>query len=291
MSSPRSLGGVFRFRASCIIIEAVASSRTLPFALALYSGVNYQGTCAVYSTTAGHYGNGIYDSGHLGALADNSAASIQVGANVMASLYDLNYANGAFNGRPETFDSSDAGLGGNRIGIGRVSTLVVKPAAAPALPTLVNPPKTRADRAADTTDSLVLSWDGGEGGVDYQVELTYPDNSRQTSPWLQATAWSIGSLPAGGYSWKVTARNRFGAAVSNPASFTVATASLTVLHSARHVRGYGFVPPVRSRHAAPRALECCLESAKRQKSGVATMRPSGLLSRGDRSCQSDPRDR
>ncbi len=195
--------------------------------VALYSGLNYTGTCQVYPAVGGIYNSGIYDTGSLGALADNSAASIQVGSNVMATVFDQNFVNGAFNGRPETFDAADAGLGDNRIGVGQLSSLVVRPASAPSAPALVNPPLTRSDRALNTTDSFLLVWNGSEGGADYQVELTYPDNSKKTSPWLKATAWSAGSLPAGSYSWKVTARNRWGSAASSPAAFTVDGAVLS----------------------------------------------------------------
>ncbi len=195
--------------------------------VAVYSSPDYQGSCQLYSPGGGINNAGIYDTARLGALPDNSAASIQVGANVMATLYDQNYNGSNFVGRPETFDGSDAGLSDNRIGAGMLSSLQVKPAAAPAAPAL-NTPRTRSDRGLNATDSTVLTWNGSEGGVEYQVELAFPDGSRRTSPWLKATAWSVGSLPASPnpYSWKVTARNRWGSAVSAPATFTVADASL-----------------------------------------------------------------
>jgi hypothetical protein len=198
--------------------------------VALYSQPNYQGACQLYAASGGINQAGIYDTASLGAVADNSAASIQVGSNVMATLYDQNYTGGAFNGRPETFDGSDAGLSDNRIGAWSVSSLKVKLGAAPAAPTLVNPPRTTTDRGLNATDSVLLTWKGNEGGVEYQVELTYPDNSKHSSPWLKATAWSVGSLPANAnpYSWKVTARNRWGSATSSPVTFTIANGSLPV---------------------------------------------------------------
>ncbi|HEX7567633.1 MAG TPA: hypothetical protein VF355_03620 [Anaerolineaceae bacterium] len=192
----------------------------------LYSLPDYQGSCQVYSA-AGATGNsaGIYDTASLGAIGDNSAASIQVGANVTATVYDGNYAGGAFAGRAESFDSSDPGLEDNRIGINHVSSLQVKSLAVPSAPTL-NAPQSASGANPKSTDSLILTWSGAGGGVDFQAELIYPDSSKRALPWQRSVTWSLGSLPAGNYSWTVTARNAAGSITSSPASFSVSQASL-----------------------------------------------------------------
>ncbi len=193
----------------------------------LFSLPDFQGACTVFTPNGGINNAGIYDTARLGAVGDNAAASVLVGANVMATLYDLNYTNGAFQGRPETFDASDAGLADNRLGAGRVSSLRVRTLAAPGAPALNNPPKVQTTSGLTAKDSFLLTWNGGEGGVEYLVELTNMGTlAKLTSPWLRSTAWSPGSLAAGSYAWRVTARNAAGTADSGAATFSVATGSL-----------------------------------------------------------------
>ncbi|HEX7393381.1 MAG TPA: pre-peptidase C-terminal domain-containing protein [Anaerolineaceae bacterium] len=194
--------------------------------VALFSLPDYQGSCQVFSATGGINSAGIYDTASLGAVGDNNAASIQVGANVMATVYDLNYTADAFSGRAETFDSSDPGLGDNRIGTGHVSSLYVKPLAVPTAPVLYTPLNISGN-VITAADSFLLTWSGDNSGVEYQAELTYPDQTKSTSPWLRATAWPVGTVPAGNYSWVVTARNRIGSLKSNPSIFTVNAGNLS----------------------------------------------------------------
>ena len=195
--------------------------------VALFSLPDFQGNCSVFSTTGGFNNAGAYDASQLGAVGNDAASSILVGDNVMATVNDLNYNNGVFFGRAETFDSSDAGLADNRIGAGTISTLRIRQISAPQTLMLINPPRDQTGQTLTAKDSVVLSWYTGEGGVDYQVELTNLGTSaKQTSDWMRNGSWSVGSLPAGNYSWTVTARNRAGSATSSPATFTVAAATL-----------------------------------------------------------------
>jgi len=182
--------------------------------VALFSLPDYQGSCQIYTT-------GNYDTAALGGIADNTAASIEVGKNLMATVFDAT----GFNRRAETFDASDPGLEDNRIGVGTISSLKVAPIARPAAPTLTAPHNTTTS-ALNAADSFLLNWSEAGGGVDFQVALTYPDSTQITSPWLKAKSWSVGSVRAGNYTWTVTARNRAGQTASAPAAFTVAAASL-----------------------------------------------------------------
>jgi hypothetical protein len=189
--------------------------------VALFSLPDYQGACEIYNFDGGLNSSGIYDTASLGAIGDNTAASIEVGANVMATVYDQDYTNGAFAGRAETFDASDPGLEDNRIGVGHISSLHVMPLAPPAAPTL-NTPRDTTTYPLNGVDSFLLTWDAGGGGVDFQVALTHPDATQVTSPWLKSSAWSVGSTSPGNYTWTVTARNRAGQVTSTPGAFTVA---------------------------------------------------------------------
>ena len=193
--------------------------------VALFTLPDYQGSCVVFDVNGGQNSAGIYNTASLGAVGDNNTESIEVGANVMATVYDGNYTNGAFAGRAETFDSSDPGLEDNRIGVGHVSSLQVLPLAPPAAPAQLTP-HNKSTGSLSAVDSFLLDWKGAGGGVDYQATLTYPNSTQVTSPWLRATSWSVGSLPAGNYTWTVTARNKAGQATSSPGAFTIAAGSL-----------------------------------------------------------------
>jgi murein DD-endopeptidase MepM/ murein hydrolase activator NlpD len=195
--------------------------------VALFSLPDFQGNCSVFTTTGGINNSGIYDTSRLGPVGDKTTASIMVGTNVQATVFDSNYTNGIFSGRAESFDSSDAGLEDNRVGVSHVSSLFVWGLIPPNAPALNNPPKVQISQPLTAKDSVLLTWTGGEGGTAYQVELTnLGNNTKTTSDWIPAMSWSAGSLAAGSYSWKVTARNRVGSTSSNPVTFTVAAGSL-----------------------------------------------------------------
>ena len=189
--------------------------------VALYTLTDYQGTCKLFTA-------GKYDASQLSPIGDNQVASLQVGANVMALLYDGAYSGGLFHGRSQAFLSSDPGLGDNRTGLNTVSSLEVKPRAKPEAPYLRSV-YNRTDAAPTSTDSLLLLWKtdpaSDEGGTDYRAELTLPDGSKRTSDWQEANSWSVGSLAAGSYTWKVTARNLVGETSSASAAFSIAAGS------------------------------------------------------------------
>ncbi len=194
--------------------------------VALYTETDFRGACQVFNV-------GNYAETALGAVGSNKAASVQVGANVMATLFDGNYASSVFNGRGEAFLDSDASLSDNRIGMGKTSSLQVKAKAAPSAPYLW-PPYNKIDAttglpvALNSNDSVMLvwkgqnkTWVGDEGGTEYSAELTLPGGTKRTLPWQTANSWSVGSLAGGTYTWTVTARNSLGSATSAPATFTI----------------------------------------------------------------------
>ena len=84
--------------------------------IALFADVDFQGACVVLGT--GNY----QSSTQLGNLGDNNASSIQVGANVQATLFSgINLA-----GRGETFFNSDSSLADNPIGKDMISSVKVQ---------------------------------------------------------------------------------------------------------------------------------------------------------------------
>ncbi len=149
--------------------------------VAIYSHPDYQGVCKVL-------GAGKYDAALFSPVNNNQAASLQVGANVMAVLYDGNYEGGLLKDRSEAFLSSDPGLADNRIGI-RTSSLEVKARAKPAAPLLrsvFNALDSALKPVAPNSNELVmLVWKGAdsgyppdEGGTEYRAELTYPNGTK-----------------------------------------------------------------------------------------------------------------
>lgn len=163
--------------------------------VALFAEKDYQGACVTL-------GVGSYPAASsLGAVGDNAASSILLGAAVQAALFnDPN-----LQGRGETFTHSDANLADNRIGKNAVSSLLVQASGtAPATPLPVWPP----DGAAfDADATLGLSWQDRGGAAQFQARLLQNNAPVQTSPWLNEAAWRTGGLPAGSYTWQVKARN------------------------------------------------------------------------------------
>ncbi|MCI0521384.1 MAG: Ig-like domain-containing protein [Chloroflexi bacterium] len=156
--------------------------------VALYAGPDYKGDCVTL-------GVGDYSSANLGALGDNNAASIRVGGNVRAAVF-----NNTHQGRGETYWASDANLEDNRIGGDRLSSLKVQArSAAPSAPRLNWPPTAYAFPGGA---SFSLAWEDSGGATQFRVKLNGVD-----SPWQSAFSYPLASLTAGGYTWQVQARN------------------------------------------------------------------------------------
>lgn len=201
--------------------------------VAVYSQPNFLGSCKKLSAR----GTG-YSGSELSPITDNSVASVQVGANVQAQLYDfaadMNLARPL--GRIETFETSDVNLADNRLSSGQVSGVVVQARnLAPDEP-FTMPPGARWDATGlGSSDSLVLSWEGGAGATSFNVTLKGPGLPANGEVWngLTGQNLSIGTRPAGTYTWTVRSVNSAGGNdSSDPAdpryfgTFTIASSPL-----------------------------------------------------------------
>lgn len=159
---------------------------------ALYTARNFRGACRVY---------GLGDYPNLDALGDNTVASLQVGANVKATLY----MRAGFDRRAETFAASDPNLDDNRLAAFTASSLkVMARSAAPATPLLTFPAE---GQSFTRFDSLDLAWLDAGGGLKFQARYTRttPPGETVTSEELGQTTWNLGTLAPGSYTWSVRA--------------------------------------------------------------------------------------
>lgn len=165
--------------------------------IALFTGVDYSGSCAVYGS-----GDVPVISGPVSA---SQAQSVRVGANVRVILY----AGTGFSGRVETLERSVANLAGEASWPALPSSLRVQSRLVPPqVPTLFAPTSQTGGTPSDQ-DSLVLNWQG-EGATSYRVQLYGPGGLLRTRDWGPRAYWSLGSLPAGNYRWTVQAANSAG---------------------------------------------------------------------------------
>ena len=174
--------------------------------VALYSEPGFNGFCQKFS--AGQQ----YTASQLGPVGDNGAASIQVGASVRAVLYDqaLDLTAALPSGRLETFAADDGNLADNRIGAKSTSALWVMgpselPNSANYEPRLFTPFNPAGSGNPKSSDSLVLNWSGGRGAALFVSQINIKGGAVvKTMPAANTQTWSVGSLPAGTYTWTVT---------------------------------------------------------------------------------------
>ncbi len=171
--------------------------------VALYSSDNFRGDCVVKDI--GSYASGA----DLGAVGDNRAVSIKVGANVLATLF----SDAAFSGRSETLNRDDSSLGENLVGANKVSSLQVQlRTTAPNVPEPVWP---TAGGTFTETLSLSLYWRDKGCSSQFQARLIRGGETI-TSTWLTEPFWHLGTgvgsfgLLPGAYSWQVRAGNSAG---------------------------------------------------------------------------------
>lgn len=189
--------------------------------VALYAEPDFRGACKKFEIR-----DKVYSTEELGSVGDNTAASIQVGKNVQAILFDLgdDVSQVIPEGRIETFESNDVNLADNRIGADRVSGLQVLLRSMPPDEPFLTAVGPKLDGTSPTTqDSLILAWNGGAGATSFDVVLSGPG---RTDTWTvtRETSIPIGTLAAGSYNWLVTARNSAGTN-NTLGSFTVVNAS------------------------------------------------------------------
>lgn len=190
--------------------------------VALFAEPGYQGACALFNATTNNgSGAGWYSSSNLGLVGNNNAASLKVGSNVRAVVYD----NSNFTGRPAAFEQNQANLDDDRLGGNdRLSALIVQPRSlAPDAP-VIDSPRNGTNLAPTAADSLVAAWWRGSA-VEYRATLSGP-LSKTTPGWIVANNWSLGSLPPGSYTLKVEARNSGGSSQAS-LNFNVAPGTLS----------------------------------------------------------------
>ena len=117
--------------------------------VALFAEADFGGSCTVKD--AGDYASGSV----LAPLGDDKAASIRVGAGVLATLY----SESDFYGRAETFDSDDRNLQDNPVGSGSVSSMHVTYRNATPGPASMIWPSSGA--TFERGDALVFFWRTG----------------------------------------------------------------------------------------------------------------------------------
>ncbi len=179
--------------------------------VAIYSDANYRGSCVRLNV-------GQYNSpGEFPEIGNNNVESVQVGAEVRALLFH----NGYFGGRTESLEADDPNLADNPTQANTLSSIkVVDRTILPSAP-LINPPN------ADSVTSVVFSW-SSPGALDTEAQLFGPDDpdllaaQRDYAP---GSGWSVGSLAAGEYVLRVTARNSAGTDAEQ-VSFNIRAASL-----------------------------------------------------------------
>jgi murein DD-endopeptidase MepM/ murein hydrolase activator NlpD len=131
---------------------------------AIFSEPNFGGACAILED--GDYANGSL----LAPLGGDEAASIRVGANMIATLY----SESNFYGRTESFDADDRNLADNTIGAGTVSSVWVRAdTTTPGPSTIVWPP---GGASFERGDALVFFWRPGMSALttDFEASTTGP---------------------------------------------------------------------------------------------------------------------
>jgi hypothetical protein len=161
--------------------------------IGVYSNSDYRGQCQILN----------YGSYTELSTLNNTIESIQVGANVMAQLFnDPN-----FSGRSETVIRDEADLDDNPIGGNQITSLKVTPRAdSPQPPVDLLSPVNGSQ--IPSRSSLSFSWRDGGGGTQFQVQISGPGGDT-ASEWLSTPSWHLpgSNLAEGAYSWKVRARN------------------------------------------------------------------------------------
>jgi hypothetical protein len=197
--------------------------------VALYSETDFRGDCTkfTFNNSKG------YTVSDIGAVGDNNAASIQVGSNVRAVLYDKNtdVTAAQVTGRLETISASDANLADNLIGADVVSGLWVI-----ARSDLLDAPFINqfGNQIASTNptslDSLVFAWEGGSGATGYDVTLTGPTAIGPKTV-TGRTSFSAGSLAPGSYTLTVKANAKTLSSSRNVVkNFSVTSASFPAVN-------------------------------------------------------------
>ncbi len=162
--------------------------------VALFAEINFGGACATMDV--GDYASGAL----LAPVGGDKAASIRVGANVIATLYSEN----DFYGRTEAFDADDRNLEDNPIGSESVSSLrVLYNNAAPGTAEMIWP---EGGATFQRGDALVFFWRPGVSGLNswLEVDTTGPLGYGRL-PWRSLDGNATGNL--GAQKWYIFERS------------------------------------------------------------------------------------
>ena len=165
--------------------------------VALFAEPNYTGACVLLGQSE------YADNASFAAVGNDNVESIQVGANVLATVYAAN----GFTGRGETLTANDSNLADNLVESNLLSSLVVRlKTQAPVKPTVLVAPQNNA--VFPQNASIDLSWRVPFGGTQFQVNVVGPVEPFY-SGWMAVPYWSLNSktLPQGDYTWRVKTRN------------------------------------------------------------------------------------
>ena len=171
-----------------------------PQQVSLYSENDYEGECVTLDI-------GEYNSGSLlSPVGDNNSASIQVGEQAVARLYE----NADFGGSEEILLHSSSRMSSLAVGENQLSSIIVEARPdIPAAPQLQTPQNENGE-APDAKTEITLRWDASEGSDAYRSVLSGPDGYHQVLEWQDGTEWAVGVLAEGIYNWSVWAKNTAG---------------------------------------------------------------------------------
>jgi murein DD-endopeptidase MepM/ murein hydrolase activator NlpD len=187
--------------------------------VAFFNQPNFTGTCKVFS--AGDYSNRT----SMGSFSGNDAASVLIGNNAQVTIW----AKASYTNRSETLVSSDPDLKDNLINRGAFNSFKVKTLTTLAAAPSISYPTNGVNITSN--DSVTLYWLNTGWADEFQAVISGNNGFvTRTSTWMQATSWSLGSLPAGSYSWNVKGRNTANNSISAFASatFTVKAAPAVI---------------------------------------------------------------
>jgi Peptidase family M23/Bacterial pre-peptidase C-terminal domain len=173
--------------------------------VAIYSDIDYSGVCKLL-------GIGNHDPSQLAPVSSNDAASVIIGDNVQLRMYDGD----SWSDRRETLTNSDRNLADNPINLDHLSSASVQlRTLIPALGLFVdgsNDPHGPSSADPSSIDSITVAW-RADGATKYQTRI-FPGTLAaadecggsgyliaRTPEWSIQPTWSIGTLPAGNYTW------------------------------------------------------------------------------------------
>ena len=184
--------------------------------VSLYSETDYEGDCIALEI--GEYAS----PDLLTNVGDNNTASIQVGAGVVARLYEGE----SFSGTEETLLKSLSSMESSAVAADQLSSIVVE--SRPNLPAaaVLSAPLNENGETPDAKTDITLRWDAVEGSESYRSVLSGPGGLHMVLDWQSETTWHVGVLDEGVYSWSVWTKNVAGETESS-IEFTIGKPSLS----------------------------------------------------------------